>query len=182
VLPSLRRGLTAVAVAALAVSLSACGAGINAQTNHAYMPASGRNVDVPSPVTYSEPWLAIRNTILVTSVKDPALSSLVVSFVNNNVDDDTLTSVTVDGVAQDVPGGGIVLPNHTLVSVGAPASRYFITVKGITAKPGDWVEVTMTFQNAAMATFKILNVPQVNDYDQVPVLPKSVARPVVVIG
>jgi hypothetical protein len=181
---NVRRGLTAIAVAALAVSLTACGAGKNAQTNHPYMPASGRNVDVPSPVSYHEPWMAIRNTILVTSTVHPSLSTLVVAFVNNDVDDDLLTSVTVDGVAQKLPSGGIPLPNHTLVSVGAPTSLYFISVKGIAAKPGDWVAVTLAFKNAARASFNILNVFNTNDYVKVPVLPKSVAltRPLLTAG
>lgn len=175
-LRSARRGFTALAVVALAVSLTACGAGRSAQTNQLYMPATGRNVDLPSPVVYRQPWLAIRNTVLVSSVKDPAVSSLVVTFVNNDVDDDALTSVSVNGVAQAVPGGSIPLPRKQDVTVGSPQSRYFITVKGLDATPGDWVEVTMTFQNAARATFNVLMVPQVNDYAQVPVLPKSLDR------
>ncbi len=181
---NVRRGLTAVAVAAIAVSLTACGAGKNAQTNHFYMPASGRNVDVPNPVSYHEPWMAIRNTILVTSTDHPSRSTLIVAFVNNDVDDDLLTSLTVDGVAQQLPSGGIPLPNHTLVSVGWLNSHYFITVKGITAKPGDWVPVTLTFKNAARASFNILNVFDTGDYSKVPVLAKSVAltRPLLTAG
>jgi hypothetical protein len=177
VLRTARRGLTAVAVVALAASLSACGAGKGAQTNQYYMPASGRNVNVPSQTSYHEPFMAIRNTVLVTSNRNPALSSLVVSFVNNNVDDDALTGVSINGVTQRVPRGEVPLPNRQIVTVGSLTSNYFIAVRGISSKPGDWVEVTLTFRNAARATFSILQLPQINEYAQVPVLPVSIARP-----
>ena len=180
-LRSVRRGVVAVAIAAVAVSLTACSAGRNAETNHPYMPASGRNVNIPSEVTYHEPFLAIRNTVLVNSVAVPSLSTLVVTFVNNHPTADALTSVSINGVPQTVPGGAIPLPSHQAVSLGNANSNYFVAVR-TSAKAGDWVTVAMTFRNAARAEFRILMLPRSNEYASVPIPLHSLVRPTPLSG
>lgn len=149
---SLRRSLT-VAAAALASTfvLSACGFGV--ATNQVYQPGVGTDerssrVDVLGAVLVSD---------------SDGAGTLVAGLVNNREgESDRLTGVGGPGMNSDaafveIPPGGFVQ------LVEDP-----ITVRGERIVPGNFVEVTFTFENAEPITTDLPVVTPTDEYAEVP--------------
>ncbi|GAB2676172.1 hypothetical protein [Kribbella swartbergensis] len=161
-----RRTALAGAAATLSIALAACGANFNAQTLQPYQPAEGTNADSGS--------IAVRNVLVLAS--EDGKGELHAVIVNNGSTDDTLAGIeqapeeSGDGQSGDQPssvtfgnvktldlkaGTSTVLPpatgqegTETGEAAGEP-----ITVTG--GKPGDMINVTITFGKAAPITTHI---------------------------
>ncbi|HVQ18647.1 MAG TPA: hypothetical protein VMT27_06380 [Actinomycetes bacterium] len=144
-----------------AASLSACQAGQAAQTNKDYQPVDGRNVNVPSGAAFDEPYLAVRDA-LVIGVNH--VGSLIVTVVNNSAETDTLESVTISGDVATLSSGPIpIRPNETIhLGFGDNPTASIDTLK---AKPGDWVDLTMNFTNAGSTELQVLVLPIGDKYE-----------------
>jgi hypothetical protein len=158
---SVRRAALAGAAATLSIVLTACGANFNAQTLQPYQAAEGTNADSGS--------IAVRNALVLAS--EDGKGELHAVIVNNGASDDSLV-----GIAQapsGVPAGGdqpgevtfgnvktldLTAGSSTLLPPGEAATEAEngetggepITVTG--AKPGQMVNVTITFGEAAPIT------------------------------
>jgi hypothetical protein len=160
---SLRRTALAGAAATLSIALTACAASFNAPTLQPYQAAEGTNADSGS--------IAVRNMLVLAS--EDGKGELHSAIINKGTSDDTLVKIeqapagTPDGQAgADQPGEvtfGKVSPldlkagTSTLLppATGAESengeqSGEPITVTG--AKPGQMVNVVITFDKAAPIT------------------------------
>ncbi len=152
-----RRTALAGAAVALSVTVGACGAGFDAQTNKPYQPAEGTNAQSGG--------IAVRNVLVLASADGKG--ELHGVFVNNGQSDDKLVSITsapadgpaVDGASTEQPAtvtfGGF---KETDLKVGQavtipPATSQPVTVTG--GKPGQMIKVTITFGKAGPLTTSI---------------------------
>jgi copper(I)-binding protein len=145
---------TGLAGASLALSLvvAACGANFGAQTTKPYQPAEGTNADSGS--------IAVRNMLVLAD--EEGKGELHAGIVNKGDQDDTLVSIasapSTEPNGQDpatVTFGNVKpveLKSNQLVTL-PPAEGQPITVTG--AKPGDIINVTLTFGKAGPITTAI---------------------------
>jgi hypothetical protein len=151
---SLRRTALAGAAATLSLALTACGASFNAQTQKPYQAAEGTNIDSGS--------IKVRNMLVLA--KEDGKGELHSAIINDGSSDDTLVGIaqapadSPDGQDGSWQPGEVTFGNvrtFTLKSGGAltlpPSSGGEpITVTG--AKPGQMVNLTITFGQAAPIT------------------------------
>jgi hypothetical protein len=154
---TLRRSIAAAAVLLVPV-LSSCG--FDQPTDRVYTPAVGVNERAGS--------VDVLN-VLVVSGSDGS-GTLVAALVNNDQeDDDSLTriagsgedsglTVTLDGPVDIDAGRSVQLVDETEISV-----------EGGAVKPGAFVELTFSFENAESVTVQAPVVARRGDYAEVPV-------------
>lgn len=139
-----------VAGAALALSLPAvAGCGFNVQTDKPYQPGVGSN-DRSSQVD-------VLGAVVVSA--DPGSGTFIVSLVNKSTSHaDRLVSIQGSGVQvaggtiPEIPADGLV--NFADTSVGG------VQVKGATVKPGGYLTLRLSFENADPVS---IDVPVVTD-------------------
>lgn len=150
---TLRRSIAAAAVALAATSLSSCG--FNAPTDQVYTPGVGVN-DRSGTVDVLH--------ALVVSGEDGS-GTVIAALVNNDTEnDDALTGVA--GAGEDAT---IEVANSS-AQVEIPAAGLYqladegsISVTGSQVRPGQFIELTFSFENAASIT---LEVPVVSSDDE----------------
>jgi hypothetical protein len=165
--------ITMVAVA----SLAACQAGQSAATSQDYQPVDGRNINVPEDANYDEPYVAVRNAVVVAYKTD---ATLVVTIVNQSPEAEVFESATLDGLPVTLSGGPIELAPKQSVSLGYNDFET-ATVSGFKSVPGDWVDLTMRFTSKGDAKLQVLVVPYGDEYVPVQfaagvVLPETVSQ------
>ena len=157
-----RRTALAGAAATLSIVLTACGASFNAQTSQPYQPAEGTNADSGS--------IAVRNALVLAADEGKGeLYAVIVSSgatttpwsaspgpagdpPDGQAGDDRRSAVTFGNVkparpeGQDLDGGAAT----PAAEAGAARQREPITVTG--AKPGEIINVVLTFGEAAPIT------------------------------
>jgi copper(I)-binding protein len=150
---ALRRVTLAGATTALSIAMAACGANFDAQTSKPYQAAEGTNANSGA--------IAVRNMLVLAS--EDGKGELHAAIVNTGKTDDTLVSIAAApdtaqeaGTTNETPATvtfGNVRP-LTLTAGAAltlpPPTGLPITVTG--AKPGDMINVTITFAKAAPIT------------------------------
>jgi hypothetical protein len=141
-------------------SVSGCHAGSNAATSADYDPVDGRNINLPLGATYPDPYVAIRNAVVV-SEGGPA--ALVVTLVNNTDDAEVLESASIDGEQVLFPGGPVDLPPGEVVNVGSDAGA-IAGLPQIDAAPGDFVDLTLAFTRGGDAELDVLVVVPGDEY------------------
>ncbi|MDH6116940.1 hypothetical protein ABH930_000359 [Kitasatospora sp. GAS204A] len=175
---SLRRGGTAAIVLALAaVSLSACSAGSSAET---------QTIKPNTPATSLGTDLKLNGIVVVVSQDQspgqPGPANLTVNISNTGSTPQTLTNVTVGGVAatlDDASGaplpGGIVIPANSAVALGAsgqPSAR----VASATLALGGFTPTSFSFSSAGKVDASALVNPAQGPYESFgPVMPSGSA-------
>lgn len=141
--------LATAALALTAPALSSCG--FDYATDRVYTPAAGTNdrdgvVDVLGAVVVST---------------EPGSGTFVASLSNNSTEESaTLDSVSGEGVESagfapiEVPAGG-------LVNLADPAAEIEVTGE---FESGDFVDLTLSFDNGEEATLEVPVVPNAGDY------------------
>lgn len=151
-----RRTALAGATLALSIVVAACGASFGAQTTKPYQPAEGTNADSGS--------IAVRNMLVLAN--EDGKGELHTGIVNKGAEDDTLVGIasapSTEPDSQDpsaapatVTFGNVKpveLKSNELVTL-PPAEGQPVTVTG--GKPGDVINVTLTFAKAAPITAAI---------------------------
>lgn len=150
-----RTGLAGASLA-LSIVLTACGASFGAQTTKPYQPAEGTNAD-------SGP-IAVRNMLVLAD--EEGKGELHAGIVNKGDEDDTLVGIasapSTEPDSQDpaTPPATVTFGNVKPVELKAnelvtlpPAEGQPITVTG--AKPGDIINVVLTFGKAGPITTEI---------------------------
>ncbi|MCZ3386671.1 MAG: hypothetical protein LH630_06835 [Actinomycetia bacterium] len=156
--PGLRLPIVA-AVSALLV-LSGCAAGQSAQTSQPYNPSDGRNVNIPADAGFDDPYLAVRNALVVS---DGGAASLTVTLVNNSDEADVLTEATIGDQPATFVGGAVEIGPRQRVAIGGGTERIALVREG-GVQPGDWTELTLNFTRAGSTTIDVLVIASDDEY------------------
>ncbi len=152
---SLRRSVAAVALVIAAPVLSSCGANFGAQTDQVYNPAAGVDDRAGS--------VDVLNALVVSGTDGSG--TVIASLVNNDqTHSDSLRSVAgagADSSLQVKPGGTTTIPADGMLNL---ATDGHVTVRGDRVTPGNFVEVTFSFERGEPVTMK---VPVVSSDDPV---------------
>lgn len=154
-----RRSIAAAAVALAATSLSSCG--FNAPTDQVYTPGVGVN-DRSGTVDVLH--------ALVVSGEDGS-GTVIAGLVNNDLEnDDALTGVTGAGDDATIEvadsGDRVEIPSAELYQLAEEGN---ISVTGSQVRPGQFIELTFAFENAASITVEVPVVSSDNeDFVDVP--------------
>ena len=155
----------ALAASALLV-LSGCAAGQSAETSQPYNPSDGRNVNIPEDAGFDDPYLAVRNALVVS---DGGAASITVTLVNNGTDTDLLTEAKIGDQTAVFVGGPVEIAPDQRVAIGGGSERVALVQEG-GVEPGDWTELTLIFTNAGSTT---LDVPVISSDDEYATLGES---------
>jgi len=138
------RSAAAVVVAVLALlTLTGCGAGIEAQTDQSLDPSNGVDTSIGS--------IQVSNLLVLTTGDGAELSA---GLVNNGDAPDQLTGVTVETAPPVTLTAPIDVPPDTNVSIGTGDTRIFLHDFG--GAPGQLVKVTMTYRDAGVLATQTL--------------------------
>jgi len=147
-------------VALAVVALTGCQAGRDAATAQQYNPVDGRNVNVPAGASYPDPYIAVRDAVVVSNGKAGAL---LLTVVNNTKDGEVLAGATLNGKDVLMPAGPVDIAPGQSVNIGSDAGA----VAGIVdlgVPPGTWAGLSLHFTNAGDSDFQVLVVPPGDEY------------------
>ena len=153
---TLRRSLAAAAVVLTAPALASCG--FNYPTDQVYTPSVGVN-DRDGDVD-------VLHALVVSGAEGSG--TVVAALVNNQQEDDALTEIAGSGPDASVTvssAGSVEVPGTELVQLAEEE----IGVEGESNAPGQFVELTFSFQNAESVTVEVPVVARRGDYAKVPV-------------
>jgi hypothetical protein len=162
-LPS-RRGVraafAAVAVAGGAVLLAACGSGFGAQAEQKYQPADG--VDVTAGTIH------VLNAVVVAP-EDGGDGVVSMTVVNKGTTPDQLQSVTSPQGQVETATPADLAPNQA-VAFSSDSTPVW-TIRGLTSKPGSYVDLVLTFARAGMVNVETVVVPAAGYYASITAAP-----------
>ncbi len=142
---NVRRSLAVAALVLTAPVLSSCGVGFGAQTDQVYNPAAG--VDVHSGS------VDVLNALIVSGTDGSG--TVIATLVNNDqVNNDTLRGVAgagKDSSLKVTPGGATAIPAGGMLNL---ATDGYIVARGDRVKPGNFVDITFSFDRGQAITLK----------------------------
>lgn len=141
-----RRLMTASIILAAGLSLSACGTGIDAQTNAVYQPAIGANLRSGDVQMY--------NALLVDN--DNGTYTLSAGLLNTTKDAQQLTGASVAPLGGGTPvtaepSATVDLPSDRLFTIGAKGE---VIIKADDLVAGTYVTLTLSFAGAGDASIE----------------------------
>ena len=141
--------VTPVAIAALAISLTGCGAGSNASTRLIKKVTNGQEAEIVKDGNN----IALRNFVLVTQ---PDGSAVVVgTVINRGANDDALLGLAISGIQANFSGVSTISQNQTIRFEGETANAKAVLV-GANLKAGTHTNLSLFFGNAGEVTFDVL--------------------------
>jgi hypothetical protein len=141
----MRRTLSALVIASLAVSLSGCGAGPNAPTRQIRQVTDG----VEASITKDGNDIKIVNLLVVAAAGGNAV--LVGTVVNNSDKEDALLGVAINGTTATYTGKNVLPKNSPIVFEG-PSANAKVVLGGFGAAAGTHVKVGLFFAHAGAVT------------------------------
>ena len=153
----MRRVLTALLIATLAVSLSGCGAGLNAETRNLKQVTDG----VEATVNTDGNNIKVVNLLVVETAEGAGV--LVGTLVNSLDQEDALLGVAINGQIATVTGSNVLAKNKPVIFEG-PSANIKAVVPALGAKAGQRVQVTMFFARAGEVTVQAIIRDQRDDY------------------
>ena len=141
----MRRTLSALVIASLAVSLSGCGAGPNASTRQVREVTDG----VEASITKDGNDIKIVNLLVVAAGGGNAV--LVGTVVNNSDNEDALLGVAINGTTATYTGKN-VLPKNSPIIFEGPSANAKAVLGGFGAPAGSHVQVGLFFARAGVLT------------------------------
>ncbi len=145
----MRRVLTALLITTLAVSLSGCGAGLNAETRNLKQVTDG----VEATVNTDGNNIKVVNLLVVETAEGAGV--LVGTLVNSLDQEDALLGVAINGQIASVTGSNVLAKNKPVIFEG-PSANIKAVVPILGAKAGQRVQVTMFFARAGEVTRNVL--------------------------
>jgi copper(I)-binding protein len=145
----LKRILSVITIFALSVSLTGCGAGLNAATRQIAQVTDG----VESNVINDQNNLRVVNLLVVATADQNAV--LVGTIVNAQDAPDTLLGVAINGSAATLTGTTTLEKNAPVIFEGDSANAKAV-VPGFTVAPGIRVPVVLFFARAGEVTLDAL--------------------------
>ena len=145
----MRRTLSALVIASLAVSLTGCGAGHNAATRQVRQVTDG----VEASITKDGNDIKVVNLLVVAA---PGGNAVLVGTVVNNADkEDALLSVAINGSTATYKGKANLPKNSPIIFEG-PSANAKVVLGGFGAPAGTHVKVGLFFAHAGAVTVDAL--------------------------
>ena len=145
----MRRTLSAIAIASLALSLTGCGAGKNASTRQIAQVTDGAEASIIS----TENNIRVVNLLVVAA--EGGTGVLVGTVVSASEQEDALLGVAINGSVLAYTGKNNLPKNSPIIFEG-PSANAKAVLTGFGAKPGTFVSVTMFFARAGEVTRSVL--------------------------
>jgi len=153
----MRRVLTALLIATLTVSLSGCGAGLNAETRNLKQVTDG----VEATVNTDGNNIKVVNLLVVETAEGAGV--LVGTLVNSLDQEDALLGVAINGQIASLTGSNVLAKNKPVIFEG-PSANIKAVVPALGAKAGQRVQVTMFFARAGEVSVQAIIRDQRDDY------------------
>ncbi|CAB4700928.1 unannotated protein [freshwater metagenome] len=153
----MRRTLTALIIALLAISLSGCGAGTNAATRNTNQVTDG----VEAAITADGIKIKLVNILVVATTEGAGV--LVGTIVNSMPDEDALLGIAINGQVATVTGSNSLMQNKPIIFEG-PSTNAKAVVATLGATAGQNVQVTMFFARAGEVNVKAIIRDQRDTY------------------
>ncbi|MSO43510.1 MAG: hypothetical protein EXQ76_04695 [Candidatus Planktophila sp.] len=141
----------------LAFSLTACGAGFNAETRSIKQVTDG----VEGAITTDGNNIKLLNVLVVETAEGAGV--LVATIVNAQPPEDALLGVAINGVIATVTGNS-TLPQNSPITFEGPSANAKAVAPVLNAKAGSHVQVTMFFARAGEITVLALVREQSDTY------------------
>ncbi|MBB1244834.1 DUF461 domain-containing protein [Streptomyces durbertensis] len=156
---SLRRGVVAATVIALStLSLGACGAGFNAQTNEVR----------PSSASVSVDNIKIQNIVVITPEEGEGPAAVTARIFNGGNEDETLRSITVEGAGDieltPAEGGELVVPAGGSLMLGGEGNASAVVSDPKDIADGNEQRVTFELSETGKLSTYALVVPATRQY------------------
>lgn len=145
----MHRFISAVAIAALTISLTGCGAGFNASTRNISQVTDGAE----SSVIGDGNNLRVVNMLVIAVGGGTGV--LVGTIVNAADTEDTLLGVAINGTVLTYTGENKLPKNTPIIFEGDRANAKAV-INGFGAKPGTNVSITMFFARAGEVTKDVI--------------------------
>ena len=153
----MRRTLSALAIATLAVSLTGCGAGLNAETRRIAQVTDGAEASIIS----TENNIRVVNLLVVAA--EGGTGVLVGTVVSASEDEDALLGVAINGTVAQYTGKNNLPKNSPIIFEG-PSANAKAVLPGFGAKAGTHVRVTMFFARAGEITKDVIVRDNTDEY------------------
>jgi hypothetical protein len=153
----MRRVVTALLIATLTISLTGCGAGLNASTRNIKQVTDG----VEATVNTDGNNIKVVNLLVVETAKGAGV--LVGTLVNSLDQEDALLGVAINGQVATVTGSNVLAKNKPVIFEG-PSANIKAVVLALGAKAGQSVQVTMFFARAGEITVQAIIRDQRDSY------------------
>ena len=145
----LRTIVTPLIIAALAISLTGCGAGPNATTRLTKKVTDGQEAEIKKGANK----IILRNFVLVAM---PDGSAVVVgTVINRGVNEDALLGLAIPGIQAQFTGNSTIAPNGVITFEGDIANVKAV-IPGANLKPGTHADLSLFFGNAGEVTLDVL--------------------------
>jgi hypothetical protein len=153
----MRRVLTALLIATLTLSLSGCGAGLNASTRNVKQVTDG----VEATVNTDGNNIKVVNLLVVATAEGAGV--LVGTLVNSMDQEDALLGVAINGQVATVTGSNVLAKNKPVIFEG-PSANAKAVVPVLGAKAGESIQVTLFFARAGEVTVQAVIRDQRDTY------------------
>jgi hypothetical protein len=153
----MRRVVTAFMIALLTISLTGCGAGLNAETRNLKQVTDG----VEATVNTDGNNIKVVNLLVVETADGAGV--LVGTLVNSMDQEDALLGVAINGQIANVTGSNVLAKNKPVIFEG-PSANAKAVVPVLGAKAGQRVQVTMFFARAGEVNVQAIIRDQRDDY------------------
>lgn len=145
----MRRVLSALAIASLALSLTGCGAGLNASTRQITQVTDGAEAQIIGDGNN----IRVVNLLVISAGGGTGV--LVGTIVNAADEEDSLLGVAINGSVLTYTGKNVLPKNSPIIFEGDRANAKAV-LTGFGAQPGTNVSVTMFFARAGEVTRNVL--------------------------
>jgi len=153
----MRRVVTAFLIALLTISLSGCGAGLNAETRNLKQVTDG----VEAAITTNGNNIKVVNLLIVETAAGAGV--LVGTLVNSMDQEDTLLGLAINGQVATLTGINALAKNTPVIFEG-PRANAKAVVPVLGAKAGQSIQVTLFFARAGEVTVQAIIRDQRDDY------------------
>ena len=145
----MRRTVTALVIATLAISLTGCGAGNNASTRQVKQVTDG----VEASINTNGNNIKLVNVLVVATADGAGV--LVGTIVNEMPTEDALLGVSINGIIATVTGTNTLAQNTPIIFEGSSANSKAV-IAALGAKAGQRVPITMFFAHAGQVSVQAL--------------------------
>ena len=153
----MRRVVTAFLIALLTISLTGCGAGLNAETRNLKQVTDG----VEAAITTNGNNIKVVNLLIVETAAGAGV--LVGTLVNSMDQEDTLLGLAINGQVATLTGTNALAKNTPVIFEG-PRANAKAVVPVLGAKAGESIQVTLFFARAGEVTVQAIIRDQRDDY------------------
>jgi hypothetical protein len=151
------RVVTAFLIALLTISLSGCGAGLNASTRNIKQVTDG----VEATVNTDGNNIKVANLLVVETADGAGV--LVGTLVNSKDQEDVLLGLAINGQVATITGINALAKNTPVIFEG-PSANAKAVVPVLGAKAGESIEVRLFFARAGEVTVQAIIRDQRDDY------------------